>query len=250
MSATSLQHKTIRPGSLMSYSYYHSARRPAGGAGAGAIRTMPQLPKATLPSVSRVWRRRLLATVLILAALIVLPIVRGSTLPVLSDSTTTNPPTITPASGAAAVSAPGTKGCQGNRLDRFVLVSISQRHLWACQKTKQVYDSPVITGMQAHASTVTPAGTYRIYAKQTNTTLTGSDETGSWSDPVKYWMPFLNNQYGSYGFHDATWRSNDAFGKIGPDSSDASHGCVELPLSTSAWLYNWAQVGTTATIEN
>lgn len=248
MNAT-LEHKTIRPGSLMSYSYYHSARRP----GAGAVRAMPQLPKTPLPSVNRVWRRRLIVTVVVLAALIVLPIIRGSTLPVLSDSTTSNPPTITPSPGAAALSAPvaaGAKSCTGNRLDQFVLVSISQRHLWACQKTKQVFDSPVITGMQAHESTVTPLGTYRIYAKQTDTTLTGSDETGSWSDPVKYWLPFLNNKYGSYGFHDATWRPNDAFGKIGPDSSNASHGCVELPLAASAWLYSWSRVGTTVTIEN
>jgi lipoprotein-anchoring transpeptidase ErfK/SrfK len=63
-------------------------------------------------------------------------------------------------------------------------------------------------------------------------------------------MPFLENQYGSYGFHDATWRSASDFGNISPDSSDASHGCVELPLATAKWLYSWAAIGTTVTIKS
>ncbi|HUY85334.1 MAG TPA: L,D-transpeptidase [Candidatus Dormibacteraeota bacterium] len=248
MNATSLQNKTIRPGSLASYSYYHSARQPMG---VGAARTVPQFPKATIPKVSHAWRRRLLVTALILVSLIVLPLLRGGSGPVASvanDSSASSAP-----SGAAAIAAPALTGknrCAGNKQGQLVLVSISQRHLWACQGSKTAYDSPVITGIQAHESTVTPPGTYHIYAKQTNTTLTGADETGSWSDPVQYWMPFLNNQYGTYGFHDATWRPANSFGKVSPSSNDASHGCVELPLATSAWLYNWSQVGTTVTIEN
>lgn len=250
MSATSLQNKTIRPGSLMSYSYYHSVRRPVAAGSGGAARTMPQFSKAPLPRVSHVWRKRLAVTFLILAALVVLPLVRGGSGP---TSMAANEPTIPAGSSAAAVSQPAITSndpCTGNTLDQAVLVSIGRQHLWACQTGKSQYDSPVITGMAAHESTVTPAGTYRIYDKQTDTTLTGSDETGSWSDPVKYWMPFLNNKFGTYGFHDATWRPNDSFGKVSPSSSNASHGCVELPLSTSAWLYNWARVGTTVKIEN
>jgi lipoprotein-anchoring transpeptidase ErfK/SrfK len=63
-------------------------------------------------------------------------------------------------------------------------------------------------------------------------------------------MPFLSNKYGIYGFHDATWRSDSDFGNIDPNSEDASHGCVELPLAASAWLYNWAVIGTTLTVQN
>jgi lipoprotein-anchoring transpeptidase ErfK/SrfK len=97
---------------------------------------------------------------------------------------------------------------------------------------------------------LTPVGTYHIYAKEINLYLKGSDSTGSWNDYVNYWMPWLDNQYGQYGFHDATWRPDSAFGNISPYSSDASHGCVELPLATAKWLYNWAQIGTTVTVES
>ena len=143
-----------------------------------------------------------------------------------------------------------TPVCLGNTLSNLILVSISSQHLWACAGSSQVYNTPVVTGDENYLSDVTPVGTYKIYAKQVNVTLTGSDESGSRSDPVKYWMPFLNNQYGTYGLHDASWRTPNQFGNISPNSLNASHGCVELPDSAAAWLYNWAPVGTTVTIKN
>lgn len=141
-----------------------------------------------------------------------------------------------------------TTPCTGNSLDKVIIVSISKRHLWACAAQSQQYDSAVVTGMENLPADLTPTGTYHIYGKQTNLYLNGSDSTGSWHDYVYYWMPFLNNQYGTYGFHDATWRADSDFGNIDPYSSQGSHGCVELPLATAKWLYLWAENGTTVTI--
>ena len=162
--------------------------------------------------------------------------------PVVSTPIKTTPAT------QAAVTPPNN--CASNQLPQLVLVSVSQRHLWACSGSSQVYDSAVVTGDEEHADTLTPVGTYHIYAKETDRTLTGSDENGSWHDFVYYWMPFLYNQYGAYGFHDATWRDSSAFGNIDPNTSNASNGCVELPLTTAKWIYDWASVGTTVTIES
>lgn len=151
----------------------------------------------------------------------------------------------------ASAPAPATKPnyCAAAGSAKLILVSVSQRHLWACADAKEQYDSAVVTGMENLPADLTPTGTYHIYAKQTGLYLNGSDSTGSWHDYVYYWMPFLTNQYGEYGFHDATWRKPGDFGTISPYSSNASHGCVELPLATAKWLYNWAPVGTTVTIE-
>ncbi len=241
MSSSSLQHKTVRPGSLVGYSYYHSGRRAVALAG-GA----PQIIGA---GRSRSLLRWGLLALLVLTVLIITPLLRGGSAPASKTSTTK-----TPASNSSPAAAPAptstTGPCSANKTGQLIRVSISQRHLWACQGSQMAYDSAVITGMTAHASTVTPAGTYHIHSKHTNLTLTGSDETGSWSDPVHFWMPFLNNQYGTYGFHDATWRAADAFGNISPNSADASHGCVELPLGASQWLYDWSRVGTSVTIES
>lgn len=138
--------------------------------------------------------------------------------------------------------------CKDNTLDKLIIVSISARHLWACEQSQIAKDTPVITGMSFLAADLTPTGTFYIDSKQRDLNLRGSDSTGSWDDPVKYWMPFLYNQYGTYGFHDATWRDPSEFGNVSPDSDKASHGCVELPLTASAWLFNWALVGTKVSI--
>lgn len=140
--------------------------------------------------------------------------------------------------------------CQGNTLPQVVIVSISSRTLWACEASRMVYSSPVVTGMETLPADLTPVGTYQVQSKQANLFLDGSDTTGSWHDYVHYWMPFLVNQYGTYGFHDAMWRNESDFGNIDPYTSKASHGCVELPLKTAAWLYGWASVGMTVTIKS
>lgn len=226
MKSSPLESKTVRPG-LTAYSFYRSDRRPVGR---GAVQAKPG-------------RRHGHTTVSLLLLIVVgLGLLTG-----LRVYQSSHKP---PQSGTeAAAVADGPRQCAGNSLGKLIVVSIGERHLWACQYHKVVHDAPVVTGMEKLAADLTPTGTYQIYAKQTDTTLTGSDSTGNWSDPVKYWMPFLDNQYGTYGFHDATWRPDSAFGNISPDSSNASHGCVELPLATSQWLYGWADVGTTVTVK-
>jgi len=148
----------------------------------------------------------------------------------------------------AVTTVPKPTACAQNKLDKDIVVSISKRHLWACSSDTVSYDSAVVTGMENLPADLTPTGIYHIYAKYTDTNLIGHDSTGSWNDHVSYWLPWLHNQYGSYGFHDATWRKDSDFGNISPYSSDASHGCVELPLATAKWLYDWAPIGTTVTI--
>ncbi|HVV67398.1 MAG TPA: L,D-transpeptidase [Candidatus Saccharimonadales bacterium] len=235
MKSSSLNGKTIRPG-LLNYSFYTSDRHPTS--------RRNEKPKAKpLPL------RQYFQTLLSVAVAVV--IVGGTFMAVRAygNRHSGGAAAPNPASQAAAT-ADGPKECADNSLDKLVIVSVSERHLWACMRHKVVYDSPVVTGMEYLPADLTPRGTYHVYDKQTNVTLTGSDSTGDWSDPVSYWMPFLQNQYGTYGFHDATWRPNSDFGNVDPNSSKASHGCVELPLSTAKWLYSWMPVGTAVTVKN
>lgn len=121
-----------------------------------------------------------------------------------------------------------------------IVVSIGQQHLWAYDGTTQVYSSSVITGA-SDLGEATPIGTWKIYAKSSDVYLRGP----TWDDFVQYWMPF----FGAYGLHDASWRSPTQFG-TSTYPQEGSHGCVELPTATATWLYNWAAVGTSITIEN
>jgi lipoprotein-anchoring transpeptidase ErfK/SrfK len=242
MKSSAIDNKTVRPG-LVRYSVYASNRQPANNF------------KAEKP---RHRSRRLVGFILVILILAGGAAYAFKPTPTAIKQTlnTTNRQILTKTtptpvvSKTPAVAAAPTNYCAGNTLDELIKVSISQRHLWACQEAQEVYDTPVVTGIEYLAADLTPAGTYHIYGKYTDTTLRGCDTTGCWNDYVNYWMPFLHNEYGSYGLHDATWRSPGDFGNISPDSSNASHGCVELPLGAAKWLYDWASIGTTVTVQS
>lgn len=141
-----------------------------------------------------------------------------------------------------------TRECATNTDPKAIIVSLDQQHLWACSYNKIAYSSPVVTGYTGIPADVTPTGTYIIEAKQTNIVLRGNDGISTWADPVKYWMQFLYNKYGAFGFHDATWRKPNEFGHVNTHTTNASKGCVECPIATAKWLYSWVAIGTKVTI--
>ncbi|HSH31691.1 MAG TPA: L,D-transpeptidase family protein [Candidatus Saccharimonadales bacterium] len=119
---------------------------------------------------------------------------------------------------------------------RYIEINLSTQQLWAYQDKQVAYQSPVTSGATG-AGFPTVQGLFSIQAKQTNRNLNGYAIGYDYNVFVQYWMPF----YGNYGLHDASWRSS--FG--GSDYySNGSHGCVNLPAATAAWLFNWANVGT------
>ncbi len=122
---------------------------------------------------------------------------------------------------------------------KYIEVNLSSQHLWAYQDHEVLYNSPLTSGA-AKVGLGTVTGLFSIYYKTTNTHLVGP----GYDVAVQYWMPF----YKGYGLHDAAWR-NGIFG--GPDYFwNGSHGCVNLPLATAAWLYGWAPVGTPVWVHN
>ena len=60
----------------------------------------------------------------------------------------------------------------------------------------------------------------------------------TWDVTVSYWISFIG---GTYGFHDASWRSY--FGDY-IYTYDGSHGCVNLPTWAAETLYNNVDEGT------
>ncbi len=136
--------------------------------------------------------------------------------------------------------APATpNACASNRLSQFVLVDISDQHVWMCAGTTTVYSSPVTTGT-TYNDDDTPTGTFHVEGKQQNRTLHLLDGSTYF---VHYWVPFSGTLY---GFHDASWQTVP----FGTDDyhRDGSHGCVHLPMAAMDWLYRWAAVGTTVTV--
>ncbi len=120
---------------------------------------------------------------------------------------------------------------------KYIEINLSRQYLWAYENGQVVHSSPITSGATG-AGLATATGTFAIYYKATNTYLNGASYGYNYNVFVKYWMPF----YLGFGLHDASWRSS--FG--GSDYYyGGSHGCVNMPDATAAFIYNWSEIGTT-----
>jgi lipoprotein-anchoring transpeptidase ErfK/SrfK len=155
-------------------------------------------------------------------------------------------------SPTAAPSYPQPQGGVPNISGQLILVSINQQWLWAYQNRQIAFNTPVTTGQP---ELPTPSGTYSVLSKLTNVTFISPWPSDSpyYYEPeqVNYALYFLS---GGYYIHDAPWRKVFGPGSnvphTAPDGTQetGSHGCVNVPTSAGAWLYNWAKVGATILI--
>ncbi len=109
--------------------------------------------------------------------------------------------------------------------DTYVEISLGAQHLWFYKNGELIVSSDIVTG-NPYKGNATPPGAYFIEYKQKDATLVGP----GYSSPVNFWMPFN----GGIGLHDASWR-----GSFGGSiyRGGGSHGCVNLPYSTAAKIY-------------
>ena len=119
----------------------------------------------------------------------------------------------------------------------YAEVDIYEQHVYYYENNQLVYDCSCVTGTEGYSST--PSGIFSIDEKIRGRELNGyrADGSLSYSVYVKYWMCFLPH----YGFHDASWR--DSFGGSIYEY-DGSHGCINLPTSAAATLYDLLDYGT------
>lgn len=125
---------------------------------------------------------------------------------------------------------------------RYIEVNLSMQRLWAYQDNQAIFTTPITSGATG-AGFPTVTGLFSVYAKERSRYLNGRPYGWDYNVYVDYWMPF----YGGYGLHDADWRSS--FG--GSDYYyGGSHGCVNMPKSSAAFLYGWADIGTPVWVHN
>ena len=121
----------------------------------------------------------------------------------------------------------------------YVEADLSNQHVYLYVDGQLIVDTPCVSGTKYESSRHTVLGLYSIYYKQRNRTLQGPIVNGapSYTSFVNYWMPF----YKGYGLHDASWRGSFG-GTIYYYSG--SHGCINLPYSAAATIYEHTEVGT------
>lgn len=115
--------------------------------------------------------------------------------------------------------------------DDYVEVDLDDQHVYVYKDNQLVVQSDCVSG-KVSAGNFTPDGTYAITYKERDATLVGE----TYSSPVSYWMPFNGN----IGMHDASWRSS-----FGGDIyvTGGSHGCVNLPKSKAAEIFDNVEKG-------
>jgi lipoprotein-anchoring transpeptidase ErfK/SrfK len=149
--------------------------------------------------------------------------------------------------------APQPGGGAPNVAGKVILVSIAQQWMWGYDHGTLMLASPITTGMP---QLPTPTGTYSVFWKVEDTEFISPWPPGSpyYYSPehVNYALEF---KAGSFFLHDAPWRLCFGPGTNVPHTcpgatvqETGSHGCVNMPTPTGAWVYAWTPDGTTVII--
>ena len=138
-----------------------------------------------------------------------------------------------PTAQATSESAPTSKPNPpvGNGV-RWIEVNLSEQRVYAWEGDVLANSFIVSTGTW---QTPTVTGTFKIWNKTRIQAMSGP---GYYLPDV----PFVMYFYEDYGFHGTYWHNN--FG------TPMSHGCVNLTIPDSEWLYNWASYGTVVQVHH
>ena len=160
----------------------------------------------------------------------------------LDATPTPRPPPPTPPQPrpTAAPQAKPVKATQkrsiGPTRGKLVVVNLSDQWLYAYEDGEQIFSAPVSTGRDGME---TPTGSFDVYAKLKNQTMDGVDNGVPWEVPN---VPNVMYIYGGVALHGTYWHNRFGSG------ARLSHGCINLPLKSAAWLFDWAPVGTTVKV--
>ncbi|MDE6024850.1 MAG: L,D-transpeptidase/peptidoglycan binding protein [Lachnospiraceae bacterium] len=117
--------------------------------------------------------------------------------------------------------------------DTYIEIDLTNQHLYYYVGGKLVLDNDIVSGWLNNPNNYkTPGGLFAMDNKAYKVILRGEN----YATPVTYWMGFN----GGIGIHDATWRSEFG-GSI--YVNNGSHGCINLPISFAAQVYEIADPG-------
>lgn len=113
----------------------------------------------------------------------------------------------------------------------YIEADITCQKVYMYKNGQLIIETDMVSGSKRGGHS-TRCGAFYITGLYKNRVLRGP----GYASPVSYWMPF----HAGEGLHDATWR--DTFGGD-IYISNGSHGCLNLPLSNAAIIYENATKG-------
>jgi len=130
------------------------------------------------------------------------------------------------------VVSPNTVPPDGVDNGRWIEVDLYQQTLAVYENNQLIFATLISTGYDPY---YTQPGLFQVREKKEFETMEGAFATGK----VDYYLledvPWTMYYDGPRALHGAYWRS-----KFG---SELSHGCINLSVGDSHWLYDWADVG-------
>lgn len=127
---------------------------------------------------------------------------------------------------------PNTTPPPGVSADRWIDVNLAEQTLAVYDKNQMVFATLIASGLDPF---FTRPGVFQIYQKKETENMTGAfeaDRSDYYSlDNVPYTMYFDKAR----ALHGAYWRAMFGYPQ--------SHGCVNLSVGDSAWIFQWARAG-------
>ncbi len=150
------------------------------------------------------------------------PIAQGN-LPTYSEDLFVPPPTPTPEPRTTIANAPANG-------ERWIEINLSTQYLIAWQGDVPVLETYISSGRPGFD---TPTGTFTISLKVPVQDMEGVLGGEYYNVPEVPDVMYFTTV--GHAIHGAYWHSN--FGAV------MSHGCINVPTGTSAWLYDWMPMG-------
>jgi lipoprotein-anchoring transpeptidase ErfK/SrfK len=136
------------------------------------------------------------------------------------------------AAGAERLAYLATEG------EKWVDVDLGKHTMTAYVGAKKVYGPiKMVNGSDLKPTVV---GTFSVYLQNAKQTMRGSNADGTkYETPDVPWISYFHR---GFALHGAPWRSS--FGYAG---ERGSHGCINLPVASAKWVFDFATIGTVVT---
>ena len=130
------------------------------------------------------------------------------------------------------VVTPSQSAPQGVKNGRWIEINLYEQTMTVYEENKLLFATLIATGFEPY---YTQPGLFQIKEKKELETMTGSFATGKTDYYFLENVPWTIYYDGPRAIHGAYWRAMFGY--------EQSHGCVNMSVGDSHWLYDWANVG-------
>jgi hypothetical protein len=130
------------------------------------------------------------------------------------------------------VISPMLSAPEGVEGDRWIDINLYEQTLSVYENGRLVFATLAATGFEPY---YTQPGLFKVREKKEFETMTGAFATGKTDYYLLQDVPWTIYYDGPRAMHGAYWHVNFGY--------EVSHGCVNLSIGDSHWLYDWVNVG-------